>query len=65
MKSASAATLGALAAGYPRISWAAAEAMEKPRPTADTIIVLWMAGGLAHTETFDPKRFGDALFGEG
>ncbi|HEY2252943.1 MAG TPA: DUF1501 domain-containing protein, partial [Planctomycetaceae bacterium] len=31
-----------------------------PRPaarsTADTLIVLWMAGGMAHTETFDPKR---------
>ena len=24
--------------------------------TADTLIVLWMAGGMAHTETFDPKR---------
>ena len=24
--------------------------------TADTVIVLWMAGGMAHTETFDPKR---------
>lgn len=26
------------------------------KPTADTLIVLWMAGGMAHTETFDPKR---------
>ncbi len=25
--------------------------------TADTLIVLWMAGGMAHTETFDPKRY--------
>ena len=25
--------------------------------TADTLIVLWMAGGIAHTETFDPKRY--------
>ena len=25
------------------------------RPTA--VIVLWMAGGMAHTETFDPKRY--------
>ena len=25
--------------------------------TADTVIVLWMAGGMAHTETFDPKRY--------
>lgn len=26
------------------------------KATADTLIVLWMAGGMAHTETFDPKR---------
>jgi hypothetical protein len=25
--------------------------------TADAMIVLWMAGGMAHTETFDPKRY--------
>ena len=25
--------------------------------TADSIIVLWMAGGMAQTETFDPKRY--------
>lgn len=30
---------------------------EKIEPTADTVIVLWMAGGMAHTETFDPKRY--------
>ena len=30
---------------------------EKIAPTADTVIVLWMAGGMAHTETFDPKRY--------
>src|SRR3954469_15212477 len=25
--------------------------------TADAMIVLWMAGGMAQTETFDPKRY--------
>lgn len=55
LKTASAATLGALAAGYPRQILAAEE--EKIKPTADTVIVLWMAGGMAHTETFDPKRY--------
>ena len=54
LKTASAATLGALAAGAPRLFGAATE---KIAPTADTIIVLWMAGGMAHTETFDPKRY--------
>ena len=56
LKHASAATLGALAAGYPR-SLAAAEPLEKIAATADTVIVLWMGGGMAHTETFDPKRY--------
>lgn len=27
----------------------------KPEPKADTLILLWMAGGMAQTETFDPK----------
>jgi hypothetical protein len=30
---------------------------ETPAATADSIIVLWMAGGMAQTETFDPKRY--------
>ena len=55
LKTASAATLGALAASYPR-QIIAADA-EKIKPTADTVIILWMAGGMAHTETFDPKRY--------
>lgn len=28
-----------------------------PEPTADAMILLWMAGGQAHTETWDPKRY--------
>jgi hypothetical protein len=55
LKTASAATLSALAAGYPRAVLASAGA-PKLAPTADTLILLWMAGGMAHTETFDPKR---------
>jgi hypothetical protein len=47
------ATLAALAGGAPSTLWGAAE---KPKATADTVIVLWMAGGMAQTETFDPKR---------
>src|SRR6266496_2946185 len=56
LKTASTATLSALAAGFPR-RLLAAETEEKIKPTADTVIVLWMAGGMAHTETFDPKRY--------
>src|SRR5438477_13085050 len=55
LKAASAATLSALAAGFPR--QLLAEPEEKITPTADTVIVLWMAGGMAHTETFDPKLY--------
>ena len=28
----------------------------RAKASADTLIVLWMAGGMAHTETFDPKH---------
>jgi hypothetical protein len=45
-----------MAAGYPRAIFAN-EPEEKIKPRADTLIVLWMAGGMAHTETFDPKRY--------
>jgi len=55
LKTASTATLSALAAGWARPVFS--EEARKPVATADTIIVLWMAGGMAHTETFDPKRY--------
>ena len=57
VQSLSAATLGALAAGYPRPLLAAEGAAQKGNSTADTVIVLWMGGGMAATETFDPKRY--------
>ena len=46
------ATLAALAGREPPLVRAAATAA-----TADSVIVLWMAGGMAQTETFDPKRY--------
>ncbi len=56
LRTAGAATLGALAASPRRLL--GADATEPAiTPTADTVIVLWMAGGMAHTETFDPKRY--------
>src|SRR5713101_3088417 len=45
--------LAALTGGAPR----AAEPVQHPKPTADTCILLWMAGGMAAPETFDPKRY--------
>lgn len=36
---------------------ALASATPRPEPKADTLILLWMAGGMAQTETFDPKAY--------
>ncbi len=44
----------ALATAAPRRAFAVAK---RPRATADSVILLWMAGGMPHTETFDPKRY--------
>ncbi|MBI2424130.1 MAG: DUF1501 domain-containing protein [Candidatus Hydrogenedentes bacterium] len=56
LKTCSAATLAALAAGEARLA-AAAVPGNTLVPRAERVIVLWMAGGMAHTETFDPKRY--------
>ncbi len=53
LRSSTAATLAALAAGPPRL----AAAPRSIAPRADSMILLWMAGGMAQTETFDPKRY--------
>ncbi len=55
LRTASATTLATLACGAPRVL--AESVVEKIKPTADRLIVLWMGGGMAHTETFDPKRY--------
>lgn len=34
-----------------------ASKVEQPRPKADACILLWMAGGMAAPETFDPKHY--------
>jgi len=47
------ATLAALAGREPTLG---AQAI-KSSATADSVIILWMAGGMAQTETFDPKRY--------
>ena len=53
MQASAGATLSAMMAGEPRQLWGA----PKPEAKADTMILLWMAGGMAQTETFDPKRY--------
>ena len=55
MGATAAGTLAALAGREP--SRLQAQTAARPSATADAIIVLWMAGGMAQTETFDPKRY--------
>ncbi|HEY2431383.1 MAG TPA: DUF1501 domain-containing protein [Vicinamibacterales bacterium] len=53
-----AATLASLVGGEAeRLDAAPRQDTPKRRATADAVIVLWMAGGMASTETFDPKRY--------
>jgi hypothetical protein len=46
------ALLAAMMGAAPRL-----HAGAKITPRADSMILLWMAGGMAQTETFDPKRY--------
>ncbi len=55
LKTASAGTVAALAAGAPLAGFFSA--CGRKQAAADTVILLWMAGGMAHTDTFDPKAY--------
>ena len=57
LKNTSAATIAALGATIPLSGLLSSMKPFGKQSTADTVILLWMAGGMAHTETFDPKRF--------
>ena len=60
IKRSGAATLAALAGGAPFASMLGGCNTKKKsfdNSSADTVILLWMAGGMAHTETFDPKKY--------
>jgi Protein of unknown function (DUF1501) len=50
-----AAATATLALGEPHAS--ADDPVQHPKATADSVILLWMAGGMASPETFDPKRY--------
>ncbi|MCT1533142.1 MULTISPECIES: DUF1501 domain-containing protein [Sphingobacterium] len=56
LRTAGVGTLAALAAGAPMSSFLSS-CSGKIQSSADTVILLWMAGGMAHTETFDPKKY--------
>lgn len=52
------ASLAAMAASIPTASFLSSCGQSYRRDaSADAVILLWMAGGMAHTETFDPKRY--------
>ncbi len=58
LKTASLATISALGASRPRPVQAADDIETLRRDAkADAVIILWMGGGMAHAETFDPKRY--------
>ncbi len=54
MRQSAAAALAALTGGRPNLL---AQDMPQPKATADSMILLWMAGGMAQTETWDPKHY--------
>jgi hypothetical protein len=56
LKQLSAASAAALAGGGNRL-WANAEAVIHPTAKADSCILIWLAGGMAAPDTFDPKRY--------
>lgn len=59
IKKMGAASLAASATSLPMTSFlgSCSKSVTKIPSTADTVILLWMAGGMAHTETFDPKAY--------
>ena len=59
IKKMTAASLAASATSIPLASFlsSCSPEVQKRAATADSVILLWMAGGMAHTETFDPKAY--------
>lgn len=52
------ASLATMAMGAPQLlAEAPALPIEQPMPTADACILVWLAGGMAAPDTFDPKRY--------
>ena len=51
-----AAGAATLSMGAPRLL-AESEKIVQPTATADAVILIWLAGGMAAPETFDPKRY--------
>jgi hypothetical protein len=57
LKRLAAAGAAAWATGEPQAVWAGENKVVHPAAKADACILLWMAGGMAAPDTFDPKRY--------
>lgn len=57
LKKTSAAAIAAMAVGAPMSGLLSSCNRNKIASKADSVILLYMSGGMAHTETFDPKRY--------
>ena len=57
LKKTSAAAMATMAMGAPMAGLLSSCSTNKIQATADSVILLYMSGGMAHTETFDPKRY--------
>src|SRR5436190_6459985 len=57
LKTLSAASAATLTFGSPRLLSAAPAQVAAPKATADRCILLWMGGGMAAPDTFDPKHY--------
>lgn len=58
LKKLAAASTAAWMTGEPRAIWAkTGDAVQHPPAKADACILLWMAGGMAAPDTWDPKRY--------
>jgi hypothetical protein len=56
LKKLSAASLATVGMGAPS-AWANFEQIVQPAAKADSCILIWLAGGMAAPDTFDPKRY--------
>ncbi len=56
LKQLSAASLATLGMGAPEV-WADSADVVHPLAKADSCILIWLAGGMAAPDTFDPKRY--------
>ncbi len=57
LKKLAAAGAAAWTTGEPQALWANASSPAHPPAKADACILLWMGGGMAAPDTFDPKRY--------